>query len=75
MNLFGGKKPEVYFNNNPLILAISLIILFFIKVFIVQWSYNMIFPKLSANMSRTTTFKPLTLTESMIVVILFTSLF
>lgn len=75
MKLFGGKKANVYFDNNPLLLAISLIILFFIKVFIVQWSYNMIFPKLSTNMGRTTAFKPLTFTESMVVVILFTSLF
>ena len=60
-------------------LFIMLVLVFFIKVFLVQWSYNRIFPVLRYNMvgqgNTTKDFRPLTFVESIIVVILFNNLF
>jgi hypothetical protein len=58
-------------------LFIMLVLVFFIKVFLVQWSYNTIFPLLRYNMTGNTTkdFRPLTFIESIVLVILFNNLF
>ena len=58
-------------------LFIMLVLVFFIKVFLVQWSYNTIFPLLRYNMTGNTVkdFRPLTFVESIVVVILFNNLF
>ena len=57
-------------------LFLMVVLVFFIKVFLVQWSYNRIFPLLRYNMTNSTKdFRPLTFIESIIVVILFNNLF
>jgi len=58
-------------------LFIMLVLVFFIKVFLVQWSYNTIFPLLRYNMTGNTfkDFRPLTFIESIVLVILFNNLF
>ena len=68
-----GNKMKV----DSLQLFLMLFLVFFIKVFLVQWSYNRIFPVLRYNMVGNTTkdFRPLTFVESIIVVILFNNLF
>ena len=58
-------------------LFLMVFLVFFIKVFLVQWSYNRIFPVLRYNATGNEKgdFKPLTFVESIIVVILFNNLF
>lgn len=58
-------------------LFLMLVLTFFIKVILVQWSYNTIFPVLRYNMTNNTVkdFRPLTFVESIVVVILFNNLF
>ena len=61
---------------DSLSLLLMLILVFFIKVILVQWSYNTIFPLLRYNMiNDTKDFRPLTFVESIVVVILFNNLF
>ena len=67
-----GNKMKV----DSLQLFLMVVLVFFIKVFLVQWSYNRIFPVLRYNMtSQQGDFRPLTFVESIIVVILFNNLF
>jgi len=68
-----GNKMKI----DSLSLFVMVILVFFIKVILVQWSYNRIFPVLRYNMVGNTTkdFRPLTFVESIIVVILFNNLF
>ena len=67
-----GNKMKV----DSLQLFLMVVLVFFIKVFLVQWSYNRIFPLLRYNMTgNNKDFRPLTFIESIIVVILFNNLF
>ena len=67
-----GNKMKV----DSLQLFLMLFLVFFIKVFLVQWSYNRIFPILRYNMvGNTKDFRPLTFVESIVFVILFNNLF
>jgi hypothetical protein len=70
-----GNKMKV----DSLSLFLMVVLVFFIKVILVQWSYNRIFPLLRYNMTghlkEVKNFKPLTFVESIIVVILFNNLF
>ena len=67
-----GNKMKV----DSLQLFLMVVLVFFIKAFLVQWSYNRIFPILRYNMTNSTTnFRPLTFVESIVVVILFNNLF
>ena len=67
-----GNKMKI----NSLSLFLMVVLVFFIKVFLVQWSYNRIFPVLRYNMTgNNKDFRPLTFVESIIVVILFNNLF
>jgi hypothetical protein len=67
-----GNKMKV----DSLQLFLMLFLVFFIKVFLVQWSYNRIFPVLRYNfIGQKGNFRPLTFVESIIVVILFNNLF
>ena len=63
-----GNKMKV----DSLQLFLMVVLVFFIKVFLVQWSYNRIFPLLRYNMTgHQGDFRPLTFVESIVVVILF----
>jgi len=67
-----GNKMKV----DSVSLFLMLILTFFIKVILVQWSYNTIFPVLRYNMtSQQGDFRPLTFVESIVFVILFNNLF
>ena len=67
-----GNKMKI----DSLSLFLMLILTFFIKVILVQWSYNTIFPLLRYNITNDTKdFRPLTFVESIVVVILFNNLF
>jgi len=67
-----GNKMKV----DSLQLFLMMFLIFFIKAFLVQWSYNRIFPILRYNMTgNTKDFRPLTFIESIILVILFNNLF
>lgn len=75
-NLIGGTITKKL-NNNMLMNIIVLILLILLKVFLVQWSYNKIYPLLVRNTTgnENVNFKPLNLSESFILVILFSSIF
>ena len=67
-----GNKIKI----DSISLFLMLILTFFIKVILVQWSYNTIFPVLRYNITNDTKdFRPLTFVESIVVVILFNNLF
>jgi hypothetical protein len=68
-----GNKMKI----DSVSLFLILILTFFIKVILVQWSYNTIFPLLRYNMTGNNVkdFRPLTFVESIVVVILFNNLF
>jgi len=67
-----GNKIKI----DSISLFLMLILTFFIKVILVQWSYNTIFPLLRYNITNDTKdFRPLTFVESIVVVILFNNLF
>ena len=67
-----GNKMKI----DSISLFLMLILTFFIKVILVQWSYNTIFPLLRYNITNDTKdFRPLTFIESIVVVILFNNLF
>ena len=71
----GGASKTIEKSMNGPGLFFMLVVIFFINVILVQWSYNKIFPVLSNNMGNNGKFKPLTFGESVLVVILFNSLF
>ena len=63
-----GNKMKV----DIISLFLMVVLVFFIKVILVQWSYNRIFPLLRYNATgNNKDFRPLTFIESIIVVILF----
>ena len=68
-----GNKIKI----DSLSLFLMVVLVFFIKVILVQWSYNTIFPVLRYNMTGNIVkdFRPLTFVESIVVVILFNNLF
>jgi hypothetical protein len=67
-----GNKMKV----DSVSLFLMVVIVFFIKVILVQWSYNRIFPVLRYNITNDSKdFRPLTFVESIVVVILFNNLF
>jgi|TARA_B110001469_G_C9635285_1_gene318402 hypothetical protein len=77
-NLIGGTISKTDMKGtNVFFLVIMLLLVLIIKVVLVQWSYNKIFPLLMYNVNGDDNqdFKTITFTESIIVVILFNSLF
>ena len=68
-----GNKMKI----DSVSLFLMMILVFFIKVILVQWSYNRIFPLLRYNVvgHSERNFRPLTFIESIVVVILFNNLF
>ena len=77
-NLIGGTISKTDMKGtNVFFLVIMLLLVLIIKVVLVQWSYNKIFPLLMYNVNGDVNqdFKTITFTESIIVVILFNSLF
>ena len=74
--MFGGFIKGNKIKIDSISLFLMLILTFFIKVILVQWSYNTIFPLLRYNITNDTKdFRPLTFVESIVVVILFYNLF
>ena len=71
----GGASKTIEKSMNNIGFFFMLIIVFFLNVMLVQWSYNKVFPILSSNMGYNGKFRPLTFGESILVVILFNSLF
>jgi len=70
-----SKKLMKECNESPwLLMGLGLLCLL-LKAWIVQWSYNQVWPRLVTNSGSTSeTFKPLTYYEALLVVILFTFL-
>lgn len=73
--MIGGASKTIEKSMNGPGLFFMLIVVFLLNVILVQWSYNKVFPILSNNMGYSGEFKPLTFGESILVVILFNSLF
>ena len=77
-NLIGGTISKTGMKGtNVFFLVIMFLLVLLLKVVLVQWSYNKIFPLLMYNVNGDVNqdFKTITFTESIIVVILFNSLF
>ena len=67
-----GKKMKI----DSLQFLLVILMVFLIKAFLVQWSYNWIMPKLIYNINgKQDNFRQLSYMESIIVVILFNNLF
>ena len=74
--MIGGFVKGTKLKVDSLQFFIAMIAVFFIKVYLVQWSYNRVFPVLKYNMTGTQgEFRKLTYMDSIVVVILFTNLF
>jgi hypothetical protein len=77
-NLFGGGNSKLLSNQNTSELFFVLLLIFLIKVFLVQYSYNTIAPKLIQNWNHNSNpsyFKQLTYLEAALFVILANNLF
>ena len=72
----GGKEDISNFKGDQLLqLFVITICVFLIKSYIVQWSYNTIWPRILHNQSVSTRdFRPLSFTEAMVVTLLFMAL-
>ena len=75
----GGKVEEMIKNKNTTTLFavfFMIVLVLLIKAYVVQLTYNMMWPKLVENSGGDTSrFKPLTFYEALIMVILFSFLF
>ena len=70
-----SKKLMKEYNESPWLLTGLGLLFLLLKAWIVQWSYNQVWPVLSRNNhSHKIEFKPLTYYEALLVVILFTFL-
>jgi hypothetical protein len=77
-NMIGGTISKTKMTTPNTIMVLFILFLFFIiKVILVQWSYNTIFPTLRYNVfgDENYNFQSLTFFESVVVVILFNCLF
>ena len=72
----GGKEDISNFKGDKLLqLFVITICVFLIKSYIVQWSYNTIWPRILQNQDVSTRdFRPLSFTEAMVVTLLFMAL-
>ena len=74
--MIGGLVKTTKLKIDSLQFFLVILIVFLIKSWLVQWSYNTIMPKLISNMNGTVrNFRRLTYLEAIIVVILFNNLF
>ena len=74
--MIAGFLKSNKIKTDSLLLFLMFVLAFFIKVILVQWSYNTIFPVIRYNMiNDTKNFRPLTFVESIVFVILFNNLF
>tara|TARA_B100000745_G_scaffold69716_1_gene41596 strand:+ start:244 stop:471 length:228 start_codon:yes stop_codon:yes gene_type:complete len=72
----GGLKSMLPKKNKELYMILAGLVIILLKVFAVQWSYNLIWPKLVRNNGDdTSNFEPLTFYEAFIFVILISFLF
>ena len=72
----GGLKSMLPKKNKELYMILAGLVIILLKVFAVQWSYNLIWPKLVRNNGDDTrNFEPLTFYEAFIFVILISFLF
>ena len=70
-----SKKLAKECQESPWLLMVFGLIFLLLKAWIVQWSYNQVWPRLVANSGSTAEkFRPLTYYEALLVVILFTFL-
>lgn len=72
----GGKEDISNFKGDQLLqLFVITICVFLIKSYIVQWSYNTIWPRILQNQDVSTRdFRPLSFSEAMVVTLLFMAL-
>lgn len=74
--MIGGLVKTTKLKIDSLHFFLVILFVFFIKSFLVQWSYNSVMPKLISNMTGTDrNFRRLTYLEAIVVVILFNNLF
>ena len=70
-----SKKLMKECHESPWLLMVFGLVFLLLKAWIVQWSYNQVWPRLVANSGSTAEkFRPLTFYEALLVVILFTFL-
>ena len=74
--MIGGLVKTSKFKIDSLPFFLVILVVFLVKSWLVQWSYNTIMPKLIFNMSgNDSEFRRLTYLEAVILVILFNNLF
>ena len=72
----GGLKKMFPKKNKELYMIIACVFIILLKTFGVQWSYNLIWPKLVRNNGNDSkNFEPLTFYEALVFVLLFSFLF
>jgi len=74
----GGSTKKFIPEGDNIQIFLFVFVVFFIKVYLVQFSYNYIAPKLMAdfgNVSRDKQFEPMSFTQAIFLVILFNNLF
>ena len=74
----GGSTKKFIPEGDNVQIFLFVFVVFFIKVYLVQFSYNYIGPKLMedfGNVSRDKQFEPMTFTQAIFLVILFNNLF
>ena len=74
--MIGGLVKTSKFKMDSLQFFLVILVVFLIKSWLVQWSYNTVMPKLISNMTGADkNFRRLTYLEAIVVVILFNNLF
>lgn len=74
----GGSTKKFIPEGDNVQIFLFVFVVFFIKVYLVQFSYNYIAPKLMSdfgNLSRDKQFEPMSFTQAIFLVILFNNLF
>ena len=74
----GGSTKKFIPEGDNVQIFLFVFVVFFIKVYLVQFSYNYIGPKLMedfGNVSRSKQFEPMSFTQAIFLVILFNNLF
>lgn len=78
ISLMGGSTKKFMPEGNSIQTFLFVFVIFFIKVYLVQFSYNYVAPKLMAdfgNLSRDKQFEPMSFTQAIFLVILANNLF
>ena len=75
INLMGGSIKKLIPEGDYIKSILFIFVIFFVKVYLVQYSYNIIIPKISKDFGNNNIIAPLSFTHAIFLVILFSNLF